>query len=146
MAWTYDGTLDTNGEKVRLLIGDTDTNDQQLTDAEISYFLTEAGSNIRLAAILSVEALIAKYARQVDTSIGDLRVGASKKVANYEALLTRLRMRQLTEATPWAGGQTIADKQTYEEDTDLVTPQMFRDLHMHPETLIPEAQTEDRDV
>lgn len=146
MTWTYNTALTAARDKVRLTVGDTDTNDQQLQDEEIAYFLTETGQNVRAAAILAAEALIAEYARLADTQIGDLSLRASQKVANYEKLLERLKSRQVTEATPWAGGITITDKQTYEDDTDLVTAQVFRDLHAHPETLVPEAATEDRDV
>ena len=40
MTWTYDATsIGTDLAKVRLLIGDTETTDQQMTDEEINFFI-----------------------------------------------------------------------------------------------------------
>ena len=52
MAWTYDATLlsisTSVGRRysVRLIIGDTDTTDQQLQDEEIDFFLSQGGDSI----------------------------------------------------------------------------------------------------
>ena len=51
----------TDIEKVRLLIGDL-TVTYVFTDAQITYFLTENSSNIRLASADALEAWAAKYA------------------------------------------------------------------------------------
>lgn len=144
MAFTYDGTLDTNREKVRLEIGDTDSTAAQFTDAEIDYFLAKDASVIG-AAILACKALIAKYARQVNRKVGDLSIDAGERVAHYKELLATLTADGLQTITPFAGGTSIASKQTYEDDTDIPAPAVFRDLHRNPRTRDNGPVTDDRD-
>jgi len=63
--------LTTTVGKIRLLIGDTDTSDAVFTDAEITYFYSEAGS-IYGAAALALRAWAAKYSANADAEkIGD---------------------------------------------------------------------------
>jgi len=90
MTWTYAGTLTTSLDKVRLKIGDTDTNDQQFIDETISALLTSEGS-VAGAAIACCKALIAKYARKVNSSVGKLSKQASDLTAHYQELLMQLQ-------------------------------------------------------
>lgn len=63
MAWTYDGdNLEKHLNWIRLRIGDTDTNDQQLTDGEIESLLSLHDSRV-LAAAAAADMLAAKYSR-----------------------------------------------------------------------------------
>lgn len=63
MAWTYDETdLETELNWVRARIGDTDTNDQQLTDEAITSLLAMNDSKI-LAASAAAKLIAAKYTR-----------------------------------------------------------------------------------
>jgi hypothetical protein len=63
MAWTYDGTdIETDLNYVRLRVGDTDTNDQQLTDEEITSLLAMTDNKI-LAASWAANMICAKYSR-----------------------------------------------------------------------------------
>src|ERR1041385_1358437 len=97
MSWTYDAALSTNRDKVRLMIGDTDTNNQQLSDAEIAFFLTQE-PRLEFAAAEACQALIAKYARY-DSDL------ASSIVSRFRDLARDLRTRgQLGVMKPYAGG------------------------------------------
>ena len=70
MTTTYD--LTTLVGKVRLTIGDTDTTSAVFTDEELTYFLTEAASNVLLASAMAARAWAAKYAANADSEkIGD---------------------------------------------------------------------------
>ena len=59
MSWSYDTSLPTNKDKVRVSIGDTDSSDQQLSDEEINALLTVHGS-VRSTAIAVARMLAAK--------------------------------------------------------------------------------------
>jgi hypothetical protein len=66
MSWSYDPTdLNTTTASgrlntVRLLVGDTDTDDQQLQDEEITFSLSETGDSAYLAAAWSARAVASK--------------------------------------------------------------------------------------
>ena len=131
MAWTYGADPEnSNLDAVRLLIGDTDTTDQQLQDSEVNYFLSLFGvagdSRIVPAAIRSCEALAAKYARQVDTTNQGLHVGASKRSEHYRTLADSLRDLETTVAEVFLGGNTFSEARTMDENTDLIPPTFRR--------------------
>lgn len=127
--WTYDpNDLTAPLNKVRLLVGDTNENDQQLQDEEITDFLTEAGSATG-AAVLAVRALAAMYARQADKWVGDLKILASQKHRNYLDLEKSLVARYSAFGYPSAGGIRVSDKESITENDDLVKPSFRRNLH-----------------
>ena len=85
---SYDIT--TTVGKIRLLIGDKDDTDEVFTDAEITYFYTEAGS-INLAAAMALEAWAATYGANADSeNIGDYSY-TQKIVDKMLKLAARLR-------------------------------------------------------
>lgn len=132
MAWTYGTSPGTSTaaerrDAVRLAIGDTDTNDQQFDDAEIAWFLSQAGGAatidcVREASILAAETLVGKYARQVDTTHGKLSVGASKRADHYRQLVKDLRAKRSRLAEIFAGGRSVAEKQSDAAESDWVQP------------------------
>ena len=90
MAWTYTDTLTTDRDKIRSLIGDIDTNDQQLTDEFIAAKVTSEGS-VNGAAVACCRALIAKYSRKVSSSVGKLSKQSSDLVKHYRELLSEMQ-------------------------------------------------------
>ncbi|MBW2084440.1 MAG: hypothetical protein JRI54_00190 [Deltaproteobacteria bacterium] len=95
MTWSYDSSLSTDKDKVRFHIGDTDETDQLLQDEEITYLLTET-TNVLLAASRAAKAITAKFSRQADKAVGDLRISLSQKAKTYMALATDLEKRAVT--------------------------------------------------
>lgn len=89
MAFTYDGTLDTDLEKVRLVVGDTDSTDPLLTDAEVNHFLGEH-SDINVAAAAAAEAIAGKFARGYNFATDGQSFNRSERVDHYLALAARL--------------------------------------------------------
>ena len=75
MAWTYDPALldesTSDGRKniVRLLIGDTNTDDQQMQDEEILFALTLMNDDYYNAAIWCCNTLAAKFSRKVNSEV-----------------------------------------------------------------------------
>lgn len=138
MTWTYTpGWLSTSGTtgnmtRVRLIVGDTETTDQQLQDEEIYWILTIT-STMTYAGAACADLLAAKYARQVNTENSALRVTAAERHKHYLALAKRLR-----DAGPGdipggegfgtvlggidVGGASRADVEAIQDDSDNILP------------------------
>jgi len=112
MAWTYSGDPSTSErDQVRFLVGDTDTNDQLLTDEEISYLLTTK-KNVVKAAIEACNRLIAKFSRDVDYSIGPEKVSAGDRVKQFKSLKEELVRDSIeSNAAPFWGGSELLEEQ-----------------------------------
>jgi hypothetical protein len=115
MAWTYDETnLDTTTAAgrlnvVRLLIGDTDTNDQLIKNEEVTFALAQANDNVYFAASWSARTISAQFARRVTTKMdGALSANYSDLAKQYKALSDDLREQgqkySMTSASLKAGG------------------------------------------
>lgn len=133
MTWSYSGDpSQSDKDAVRFLIQDTDENDQQMSDEEINWLLTENGSS-RNTAVAACRVLAARYAGKVDKAVGDLRLSLSQKHQHYLALIKELKSGVTLTAVPYAGGISVADKTSYEDDSDRVNPAFRRDLHAYNE-------------
>lgn len=128
MTWTYGGDPGANDRDwVRFRIGDTDTTDQQMTDEEIAALLAEYTSK-QAAAVVAVEALIAKFSRLASKSVGDLSIQYNQRLENYQSLAERLRREQaIRAASPVAGGISVNRKGTVRDNDDRVRPWAARD-------------------
>lgn len=131
MTWTYTDPSTSTRDAVRFLIGDTDTNDQLVTDAEIAFITTEYTDKYLAAAELC-EAIAAKLARDVDTTNGDLRVAAQKRFEHYNTLAKKYRSKGGKLATMWAGGRLLSEKETAADDTTITQPSFTRGMHDFP--------------
>ena len=126
MTWTYGGDPSANNrDEVRFLSGDTDTTDQLVTDEEIAYAVAETSDN-KLAAAIICEALAAEFARYVDHVNGPAAEKASQRVKHYETKAAKLRRQAGGAAKPLFGGQSLADKDTLNSDTDVPQPFFYR--------------------
>jgi hypothetical protein len=132
MTWTYDGDPAASAlSAIRFLSGDTDTNDQLVTDEEIAWLNSEASGTttattaLYKAAAGAVRAQAAKWTRLADQTVGDLSVSMSQKASAAMATAAALDLRAASDAgvpVPFAGGISVADKTTREADTDRVGP------------------------
>lgn len=129
-AWNYSGDPNYNSrDAVRFLIGDTNSADPLMTDGEIGY-LVATERTTRLAAAAGCRALAAKFSRQADKEVDDLKIKASQRAAAYAkraAELTAADDDVLVGVIPSAGGISHDDKQRVEADADRVAPQFARD-------------------
>lgn len=113
-------------DQVRIVMGDTIAADPQLTDEEISFFLTQRTS-IYGAAALCCRSLATQYSRSVT-----MQEGNSKR--NYSDLSKAYTLRAIQydilaissgdSGLPYTGGISIADKARNEQDEDKV-PENF---------------------
>lgn len=125
MSWSYSGNpAASNLDEVRWWIGDTDTNDQQLADAEINFAISATGDNKRAAAWCA-RGLKAKYSREVNIRTGadgEFRADLSNLAKAYGDLADFLESAAAAYAAPWSGAISIDDKSDQEEDSDRVQP------------------------
>jgi hypothetical protein len=122
MAWSYDNTALATSDKdaVRLIIGDTDTNDQLLQNEEINYYITLHGSVTR-AASESARAVAAKYARAMSRSIGGLQADFSAKYRQYLELADNLdRNEQVSPVSPFLAGYLKSQHEVQDANTDRI--------------------------
>lgn len=150
VAWTYSGDPTSSlRDQVRYLLGDTDSTDPQLQDAEITgqvtlmYPTPGSTANAFLVARNCALALAAKYSRQVTKSAGNLRVEYATRADAYRKLAGDLRRLSLEGATigTYAGGISVADKQTEELNEDRVNPAFTRKKGSYPGSLNPPPAT-----
>lgn len=95
MSWSYSGDpLDSVLDEVRFLVGDTDAEDQLITDEEVEYLITRwnpiYGSTIMVAA-MAAEAIAAKFAREVAYAADGVSVGVQELQQKFDALASSLR-------------------------------------------------------
>ena len=86
MAWSYSGDPDSSAlDGIRFLIGDTDTNDQLLSNEEISWMNSQVtGSTTSTDSLYTVAyrcliTIASKFSRLADQAVGDMRVSMSQK-------------------------------------------------------------------
>lgn len=136
MAWSYDeGNLNTSNalgrlNAIRLLIGDTDTNDQQVQDEEVSFALAQANNNVYKSSAWLCRVIAAKYSRNVDNEIsGALKESASQLKVHYIALADTLeyQSQKLGGIGIAAGGITVSTVDGVRANTNRVKPEFTKD-------------------
>lgn len=137
MTDTYSGDPSaTPKDAVRFLVGDTDDQRFMLRDAEITWLLSNEGSDPRRAAARGAETLASKYARDIDKLFGDARLYASKRMEHFQALAKDLWASVgVQTVVPWVGGISLDDKQMREEDSERVPPFATIDMMEYPSTM-----------
>ena len=136
MSWTYDILLATNRDKVRLLIGDTLSTDQQFSDEELDWLLLENGNGLYRTASAACRALATRYSRYADKWVGDLKILASQKARGYLAMAQELDKKSSASswAVPTAGGVYVDEKEAAAADTSLVQPEFVRGMMTNTES------------
>ena len=138
MTWTYSDPSANDKDAVRFLVGDTDTNDQLVSDEEIAFFLDEFPSSTYHAAAEVAETIAAQFAREVSHSGDGLSYSAEQLQSNYAELAERLRAqakrRYRSGAGPYVGGISWREREMADADQDKI-PSSFRShMHDHPGT------------
>lgn len=142
MAWSYDASdLDTTTASgrlntVRLLLGDTDTLDQQVQNEEITFALSQTNDNVYFAAAWLARTVASQYARKVNVSLdGSLSADYSDLAKQYTSLAETLEYQgKKTGAIIGvvAGGLTKSDINAVRANTDRVESSFRRDRFRNP--------------
>lgn len=131
-SYSGDPTSSTKDE-VRFLIGDTNSRDPQILDAEIAYLIGTEGSALD-AAIAACIAIDARYSREVDATDEDAQGTKTKRgrevlAKHYRDLADDLRRRRTKPVAAYAGGLSVSEKESARAQTDDTQPAFTRDLH-----------------
>ena len=139
--WTYDetalgtGTPEERKNAVRLRVGDTNTDDQQIQDEEILFALSQTGTNIYSASAWVCRSIASKYSRYVDTDLdGQLSEKYSQLQAHYKALADTLEYEgKVTSGSIGvkAGGISQATVEVVQSLGDRVIPSFTRDQFLN---------------
>jgi len=137
MAWSYDeGNLNISDalgrlNSTRLLIGDTDLNDKQVQDEEVSFALAQANNNVYKAGGWLCRAIAAKYSRSVDLEIsGALKEASSQLQAHYTKLADTLEYQGTKLGGSLgisAGGISVSTVEGVRANTNRVRPEFNKD-------------------
>jgi len=137
MAATY--TLSTDIGKVRLYASDTNIANTAFSDEEWQIFIDNAqGSNLRLAAAWGLRTLardLARLGHWKDAGVSN-DAAADMAVTLAEWLEQQaLAVDGVTSASilaiPYAGGISVADRDTVKDDSDRVVPAFSRSTHFY---------------
>lgn len=130
MPWFYDsGDLGTDTEEqlknsVRFLVGDTDSNEQQVQDEEIFFALSQTANNIYFAGAMVAETIQARYARWITSEIDrTTRVRYSDLQEHYRLLAKDLN----TKGRKWGKGMGV-----YAGGLDTLEMQINRSNPLRP--------------
>jgi hypothetical protein len=138
-SWTWDpGSMPTTPlYVVRSLCGDTVQSDQQLSDEQIGWAISQY-SNPWLAAAECCRMIAAYYSRMVDTVEGLLRTMYSSRRRSYMAMASDLEQRGFARGgvSAFVGGISLTDKQNNVANTDRVPPQFVLGMF---DNLLPET-------
>ena len=142
MSWSYDPTdLNTTTASgrlntVRLLIGDTDTLDQQVQNEEIMFALSENSNNTYYAGAWACRTLASKFSRMVTTQLdGALSANYSDLMQNYQQMADNLEYQGKTSGAALgvrAGGLTKTSIETVRANTDRIEGSFRRDRFKNP--------------
>jgi len=114
----YSGNpADSTADAVWFLLGDT-TATPDITAAEIAWLISEYGTDPVVVAYYAAQSLVNKFAKLVDQKVGKVWVYYSQRLSNYQSLVATLKLRMETGVGMYAGGISLADIETEEEDTD----------------------------
>lgn len=138
MGFTYSGDPSQSAkDQVRFYIGDTEEHDPLLQDGEIEFVLAQYNNVTINASIKCTETIMAKWARQVNEQVGQVRIDFSDRIKNMNLLKTALIARLATEdITPFAGGISKSSVRTVAQNGDRVPPDFTKHM-MENEQIAP---------
>lgn len=134
MTWTYDPTqlADSEKDRVRLEIGDTDEGDQLLQDEEILHALS-VERDFWGACARCCEQIGRVFLRKANRQLGRmLRIEYTTTARQWDEMAQRLRKKSLGTAVPYVGGRSIQEKVDLQADTGAVQPLFSKRLDENP--------------
>jgi len=132
MTASYDPTLPTDRDKVRLLIGDTDTASPKFQDSEIDAILV-AQPNTYYASAQLLDSLAAKYATTVSINVDGFSTSGSDIAKAYRDMAARYRAQAPLAgagglAVPFVGGISVSEIESIASDEDRTPNEFTHDM------------------
>lgn len=132
MTFTYSDAEATTRDKLRGKIGDINTKRQMLSNEILDNVLGDFANNLALSAIEGIKRILARLARDVDRSGLGITSNRSQQILHYQDLLGEMKREGIVGSTMFVGGISVADKVSFDEDSDLVQPQIRRGQDDNP--------------
>ena len=139
LTWTYDPTFTAPRDTIRFLTFDTDYLNPLLADEEVNRCIAlEAADPTRTSAQYRIAAMACfiiatRMSGFGDQAVGDVRNKFNERAADYTARADDYRERaRQAGGVPYAGGITLADKQTADLDLGRTHPMFTRDMLTPP--------------
>jgi len=126
--FSYDSSdLATELNRIRFELGDTDENDYFLADEEIIYVqsIHDSFNSRMLHCIRVVKTILGRIPKNKISSYSEDYTNVIKFFDNLE----KKYQKQGTGSYPWSSSLTQDDKDTYQDDTDLVQPKFKKGIH-----------------
>jgi hypothetical protein len=136
MPWTYDPSQLATNEmyQVRAEIQDTDPQDPQLLDEEITYAIS-VERNYWAASARCCEMIGRKLLRKADVKLGRyMSVTYTKMAENWFNMARMLRSKALGTVVPYVGGMNALDKEALAADSSIVAPLFTKTMMENPNT------------
>lgn len=113
---------------VRLRIGDTDSNDPLLADEEIEALMVDTTS-VPALALKGARLILARIARDIDTSGAGMNTSRSQKTQHYRDLVSELEAELRVGGQPYLGGVSRARQTEIEANSDYKRPSFSIGMH-----------------
>ncbi len=112
-------------DRVRILVGDIDCYDVELSEDLYIYFLDNNEQDESKAAVQALKALVSKYAKGMEEIVGDVEVNFKQRYEGYSDLLKKYLKDPsyglMGTINLYAGGLSLSEKREDELTSDLRT-------------------------
>lgn len=140
MAWNYNSALTSKKDQVRFVLQDTDENRQLFQDEEIEWMLTQEMNQYMVVARLC-DVLIGKARSVRAKKVGSLAITYNPEF--YLHLKGMAMAKGLSYELPYAGGISVSDKQSQQQNSDWVQPSFARGIEDNPTAPQPDQPNPD---
>ena len=132
--WSYSGDPSTSDrDQVRFLIGDTDREDQLVSDEEIDWSVSTQSDTYAAGSVIC-DHISSRFSREADKSVSANPGQSITHHLSQRSVAFRTRAKQLLSTSasysvliPLCGGISVADKEAVADDSDRVRPAFERD-------------------
>lgn len=111
MAYTNDPTRDI--DRVRLSVGDTDVDNEYISDTWYQYFLDNNSANEKLAAIDAAKAILAKFTANTREKVDQVEIYGNQQFDNYlqwlKDFIENPSLSGILSPVPYLGGLSKQD-------------------------------------
>ena len=129
--FNYQLPISTDRDRVRFLVGDTNSARALLDDAEIAHALSLASNNILRSAAYACDAIAAKLTRESSISVQGIALTRSTAAEGYKKLAVEYRTRSRilgSNSGLWIL-KDPAEKAAFLANNNLIPPAIRREMH-----------------
>lgn len=109
-------------DATRFFVGDTDCRRPLLDDREVQFALDQVQQAPVLAAIILLNTLANRYARESDVTVGAVSKSLGQVSDVFRKRALDLEDDNSRTALPFFGGRTFSGKRALDQDSDAVPP------------------------